>query len=106
MSADTNGKPFSGFRNPLLYTSTLLLIALVYVGGDMVDPSESAAFSEFDPIGVEKSAYHHLSHSEIVGGNPCWRHLFGRTEKMGSAMSPSTYAYMFVRPNLSWIPLP
>jgi hypothetical protein len=33
MSADTNGKPFSGFRNPLLYTSTPLLIALVYVGG-------------------------------------------------------------------------
>jgi cbb3-type cytochrome oxidase subunit 3 len=33
MSEETNRKPFSGFRNPLLYTSTLLLIALVYVGG-------------------------------------------------------------------------
>jgi hypothetical protein len=33
MSADPNRKPFSGFRNPLLYTSTLLVIALVYVGG-------------------------------------------------------------------------
>jgi hypothetical protein len=33
MSADPNRKPFSGFRNPLLYTSTLLVIALIYVGG-------------------------------------------------------------------------
>jgi hypothetical protein len=33
MSADPSRKPFSGFRNPLLYTSMLLLIALVYVGG-------------------------------------------------------------------------
>jgi hypothetical protein len=33
MSADPSRKPFSGFRNPLLYTSTLLLIVLVYVGG-------------------------------------------------------------------------
>jgi hypothetical protein len=33
MSADQNRKPFSGFRNPLLYTSTLLIIALIYVGG-------------------------------------------------------------------------
>jgi hypothetical protein len=33
MPADPNRKPFSGFRDPLLYTSTLLVIALVYVGG-------------------------------------------------------------------------
>lgn len=33
MSADPSRKPFSGFRNPLLYTSTLLVVALVYVGG-------------------------------------------------------------------------
>jgi hypothetical protein len=33
MSEDPNRKPFSGFRNPLLYTSTLLLVALIYVAG-------------------------------------------------------------------------
>src|SRR6202030_2198520 len=33
MSTEPNRKPFSGFRNPLLYTSTLLVIALIYVGG-------------------------------------------------------------------------
>jgi cbb3-type cytochrome oxidase subunit 3 len=33
MSADPNRKPLSGFRNPLIYTSTLLVIALLYVGG-------------------------------------------------------------------------
>jgi hypothetical protein len=33
MPADPNRKPFSGLRNPLLYTSTLLLVALIYVGG-------------------------------------------------------------------------
>jgi len=33
MTEDPNRKPFSGFRNPLLYTSTLLIIVLVYVAG-------------------------------------------------------------------------
>jgi hypothetical protein len=33
MPDDPNRKPFSGFRNPLLYTSALLIIVLVYVGG-------------------------------------------------------------------------
>lgn len=33
MSDDLTRKPYSGFRNPLLYTSTLLFIAAVYVGG-------------------------------------------------------------------------
>jgi hypothetical protein len=33
MPEEPNRKPFSGFRNPLLYTSTLLIIVLVYVGG-------------------------------------------------------------------------
>jgi len=32
MAAEPNRKPFSGFRNPLLYTSILLAAALVYVG--------------------------------------------------------------------------
>ena len=30
---DPNRKPYSGFRNPLLYTSALLFITMVYVGG-------------------------------------------------------------------------
>jgi hypothetical protein len=33
MAADTNRKPLSGFRNPLLRTSTLPVVALLYVGG-------------------------------------------------------------------------
>ncbi|MGA8144795.1 MAG: hypothetical protein WB987_12980 [Candidatus Acidiferrales bacterium] len=33
MPREPNRKPYSGFRNPLLYTSTLLVIALVYVAG-------------------------------------------------------------------------
>jgi hypothetical protein len=33
MPDDPNRKPLSGFRNPLLYTSTLLVLAFVYVGG-------------------------------------------------------------------------
>jgi hypothetical protein len=32
MSTDPNHKPFSGFRNPLLYTSILMIFALLYVG--------------------------------------------------------------------------
>jgi hypothetical protein len=32
MTADPNPKPFSGLRNPLLYTSILLVTALAYVG--------------------------------------------------------------------------
>jgi hypothetical protein len=35
MPPDPNRKPFSGFRNPLLYTSTLLIVALLYVGGTL-----------------------------------------------------------------------
>jgi hypothetical protein len=33
MPADPNPKPLSGFRNPLLYTSILMILALLYVGG-------------------------------------------------------------------------
>jgi hypothetical protein len=32
MTADPNPKPFSGFRNPLLYTSIILVAALAYTG--------------------------------------------------------------------------
>jgi hypothetical protein len=35
MPADPNRKPLSGFRNPLLYTSTLLIVALLYAGGTL-----------------------------------------------------------------------
>ena len=33
MPEDPNRKPFSGFRNPLIYTSILLVIVLIYVAG-------------------------------------------------------------------------
>ena len=33
MTEDPNRKPFSGFRNPLLYTSTLLIIVLICIAG-------------------------------------------------------------------------
>jgi hypothetical protein len=33
MFGEPTRKPFTGFRNPLLYTSTLLILALLYVGG-------------------------------------------------------------------------
>lgn len=33
MIEDPNRKPFSGFRNPLIYTSTLVVLASVYAGG-------------------------------------------------------------------------
>jgi hypothetical protein len=32
MTSDPNPKPFSGFRNPLLYTSIILVAALAYAG--------------------------------------------------------------------------
>jgi hypothetical protein len=32
MSTDPNHKPLSGFRNPLLYTSILMIFAMLYVG--------------------------------------------------------------------------
>src|SRR3989442_2846107 len=32
MSPDPNREPYTGFRNPLLYTSFLLAIAALYVG--------------------------------------------------------------------------
>lgn len=35
MPEDPNRKPFFVFRNPLLYTSTLLIIVLIYVGGTL-----------------------------------------------------------------------
>jgi len=35
MAAGPDRKPFSGFRNPLLYTSTLLVIVSAYVGGTL-----------------------------------------------------------------------
>ncbi|MGH9747961.1 MAG: hypothetical protein ACRD59_17845 [Candidatus Acidiferrales bacterium] len=35
MPADPNRKPLSGFRNPLLYTSTLLIFALLYAAGTL-----------------------------------------------------------------------
>ncbi|MGB0034656.1 MAG: hypothetical protein WBP79_04185, partial [Candidatus Acidiferrales bacterium] len=33
MFTDPDRKPFSGFRNPLIYTSTLVVLATVYAGG-------------------------------------------------------------------------
>jgi hypothetical protein len=35
MAASPNRKPLSGFRNPLLYTSRLLVVALLFVGGTL-----------------------------------------------------------------------
>jgi hypothetical protein len=35
MNSDRNRKPFSGFRNPLLYTSSLLVLGLLYAAGTL-----------------------------------------------------------------------
>ncbi len=35
MNSDPNRKPFSGFRNPLLYTSSLLVLGMLYAAGTL-----------------------------------------------------------------------
>ncbi len=35
MSSEPNRKPYSGFRNPLLYTSSLLLLGMLYAAGTL-----------------------------------------------------------------------
>ena len=40
-------------------------------------PAQKTSPRRSNAIGVEKSAYHHLSQIEIGGDNPCSRHLSG-----------------------------
>lgn len=35
MNSDPNRKPYSGFRNPLLYTSSLLMLGMLYAAGNL-----------------------------------------------------------------------
>jgi len=46
MTADPNPKPFSGFRNPLLYTSIVLVAAIAYAGWVLISRRQEARVLE------------------------------------------------------------
>jgi hypothetical protein len=67
MSDEAGRKPYSGFRNPLLYTSTLLILALLYVGWVFYSRREQA--HELDQRATEKQKAEAAQTFEMLGGN-------------------------------------
>ena len=67
MSADPHREPFKGFRNPLLYTSILLGIALMYVG--WIFFSRWQENREIERKAAEEKKAADQSVVEMLGGN-------------------------------------
>jgi len=67
MLADPEPQPFKGFRNPLLYTSILLAIALVYVG--WIFFSRWQENRELERKAAEEKKAADQSVVEMLGGN-------------------------------------
>jgi hypothetical protein len=67
MSADPQREPFKGLRNPLLYTSALLVIALVYVG--WVFYSRWQQNQEIERKAAEEKRVMDQKAVEMLGGN-------------------------------------
>ncbi len=67
MSPDPNREPYTGFRNPLLYTSFLLVIAALYVG--WVFFSRRQDRREFEEKAAAKKREEDRRAVEMMGGN-------------------------------------
>ncbi len=67
MSPDPNREPYTGFRNPLLYTSFLLAIAALYVG--WVFFSRRQDRREFEEKAAAKKREEDRRAVEMMGGN-------------------------------------
>jgi hypothetical protein len=67
MSSDPNREPYTGFRNPLLYTSFLLAIAALYVG--WVFFSRRQDRREFEEKAAAKKREEDRRAVEMMGGN-------------------------------------
>ena len=67
MSTDPQREPFKGLRNPLLYTSALLVIALVYVG--WVFYSRWQQNQEIERKAAEEKRAMDQKSVEMLGGN-------------------------------------
>ena len=67
MSSDPNREPYTGFRNPLLYTSVLLGIAALYVG--WVFFSRRQDRREFEEKAAVKKREEDRRAVEMMGGN-------------------------------------
>jgi hypothetical protein len=67
MSDEPGRKPFTGFRNPLLYTSTLLILALLYVGWVFYSRRQEA--HEIEERAREKEKAEAERTFELLGGN-------------------------------------
>ena len=67
MSSDPNREPYTGFRNPLLYTSILLAIAALYVG--WVFFSRRQDRREFEEKAASKKREEDRRAVEMMGGN-------------------------------------
>jgi len=67
MSLDPNREPYTGFRNPLLYTSFLLAIAALYVG--WVFFSRRQDRREFEEKAAAKKREEDRRAVEMMGGN-------------------------------------
>ena len=67
MSSDPNREPYTGFRNPLLYTSLLLAIAALYVG--WVFFSRRQDRREFEEKAAAKKRDEDRRAVEMMGGN-------------------------------------
>ncbi len=67
MSPDPNREPYTGFRNPLLYTSFLLAVATLYVG--WVFFSRRQDRREFEEKAAAKKREEDRRAVEMMGGN-------------------------------------
>jgi len=67
MSDEPGRKPFSVFRNPLLYTSTLLILSILYVG--WVFSARRQAAREMEQRAKEKERAEAAHTYEMLGGD-------------------------------------
>jgi len=67
MPSDPNREPYTGFRNPLLYTSILLAIAALYVGSVFFSRRQDRR--EFEEKAAAKKREEDRRAVEMMGGN-------------------------------------
>ncbi|MGA8223292.1 MAG: hypothetical protein WB780_16695 [Candidatus Acidiferrales bacterium] len=67
MSDEPNRQAYSGFRNPLLYTSTLLILAMIYVGWTFHSRREAAR--QLEQRAKEKEKADAVQTYEMLGGD-------------------------------------
>src|SRR2546427_3804391 len=67
MSSDPNREPYTGFRNPLLYTSILLAIVALYVGSVFFSRRQDRR--EFEEKAAAKKKEEDRRAVEMMGGD-------------------------------------